>query len=561
MWRNLKVDPISYLLPLTLLIYIQFFHQLGGLGLVGPDEPRYAKVAKEMLDSGDYITPRLSGQPWFEKPILYYWLTVLAYRVLGISEFSARLPSALAGTLGVLAVFFLGVYRKNGRLGFLSAAILSTCVLYFSLARAASVDMLLTATLAVAWSSVLVVLVPEIGRETKEKPPPLSRVPPVHLWLFYSSLALSVLAKGPVGLVLVLSSVFLFLTVTRQLHLLRRMRFAFGLVLFSIITLPWYWLCYRANGYVFVEEFLVKHNLERFSTERFQHLQPFWFYLAVLFVGFLPWIFQIGSAARRFLGSRSERISPERSLNLYLWLWVIIPLIFFSSSKSKLPAYLLPVAPAIALLTAIEFERFLGSRSDGREGKWFKGCVWCQSLFTILLGAFLPFIAGRLNVEISRFVPQLSSGLLALGLVGMVFLSRQQVRAFFASYLIGVALIVVFITYRIFPEVDHLESSRKLAAQLKQLGFVDQPVFIYGLSRRVEYGLNFYLDTRTRIVYSENDLQPASGKPSFLITPLSFDRNSVLVGSGIERETVFQHQRIFTVIPRANDFPSRGGAS
>jgi 4-amino-4-deoxy-L-arabinose transferase-like glycosyltransferase len=148
-----KLESFAVLL-LLLVSYLQFFHQLGGLGLVGPDEPRYAQVAREMAASGDFVTPRLHGEPWFEKPILYYWMAAAAFKALGVSELAARLPSAMAGLLGVVAVFLVGRHWVSTRCGLAAALILASSPMYLSLARAASTDMILTSALAMSLACI-----------------------------------------------------------------------------------------------------------------------------------------------------------------------------------------------------------------------------------------------------------------------------------------------------------------------------------------------------------------------------------------------------------------------
>jgi 4-amino-4-deoxy-L-arabinose transferase-like glycosyltransferase len=543
-----KTRPLFYLLPVFLFIYLQFFHRLGLLGLVGPDEPRYAEVAKEMLISGDYITPRLSGRPWFEKPVLYYWVTALAYRVVGVSELAARLASALAGAAGVLIVCRLGRDWISARGGFLAALVLSTSVLYFSLARAASMDMLLTGALTAAWAGLYFSLFRTIkGNNLSDL---WSKCSSKSAYLVYTFLGLSVLAKGPVGLALLASSFWLFILLTQQFQILRKIRLATGSLIFLGITVPWFWLCYRVNGYIFVDEFLVRHNIERFTSDRFQHIQPFWFYLAVLFAGFFPWIFQIVSPAGRFFRKGLRVNSVEQAKELFIWLWVLVPLLFFSFSRSKLPGYILPTAPAIALLVAREFEIFLTGNQTSHEKKWFERTAILQAAFICLLGLALPFTASRLNLQIASFVPQLASVLVGSGALGMFFLYCGQIRALIACYLVGIGLMVVLITHQIFPAIDHLESSRKLAIFLKQEGFANQPVYLFGLSRRVEYGLNFYLDTTTEIIYSVSDLKNSNGKEFFLITPFGFEPGTLLSHSEIRMQTSFDNQKILKLVPK-----------
>jgi len=530
-------------LPLVLLfIYLQFFHRLGALGLVGPDEPRYATAAREMLLSGDYVTPRLSGQAWFEKPALYYWLTAFFYKLFGVNEFAARLASALAASFGVMVVFLVGRDWISVRAGFIAALILSTSALYFSLARAASMDMLLGGTLLTSWACLYFILFGNQssklgGRDFKGTS---------AAYLSYIFLGLSVLSKGPVGLVLWGGVLALFLLITRQFQILKKMRLPLGTLVFFVVTLPWYWLCYQANGYRFIEEFLMRHNLERFTTTRFQHTQPFWFYFAVLFAGFFPWIFQIISPARRFFNSRLRISSGVEAKELYIWLWVLVPLLFFSFSRSKLPGYILPIAPSMALVIAAEFERFLTGKLDSRSRKWFSRAAFFQSLCVFLLGVVLPIAKNQLNIEIGPFVPQLAGLLIGAGTLGVIFACRREVQQLLACYLIGMGLAVLLIIHQIIPQIDHLESTRQLATILKREGFVNQPILILGLSRRIEYGLNFYLNTTTKIIYSENQLRPGE-EEIFLIAPHSFDPKSFLSHFSVKSETVFDNQRILKV--------------
>jgi 4-amino-4-deoxy-L-arabinose transferase-like glycosyltransferase len=530
-----KTKPLYYLLPIFLFIYLQFFHRLGLLGLVGPDEPRYAEVAKEMLISGDYITPRLSGRPWFEKPVLYYWITALAYRVLGVSEFAARLASALAGAAGVLIVYQLGRDWISARGGFLAALVLSTSVLYFSFARAASMDMLLTWALTAAWASLYFSLFRGVEENNLG-----------NLWggsssklgyLVYIFLGLSVLAKGPVGLVLLGSSFWLFILLTQQFRILTKIRLATGGLIFLGVTVPWFWLCYRVNGYSFIDEFLVKHNILRFTSDRFQHTQPFWFYLVVLFAGFFPWIFQVFSPAGRFYRKTLKLTSLEQAKELFVWLWVLVPILFFSFSSSKLPGYILPIAPAIALLVARECENFLAGNQTSHEKKWFELTAILQASFICLLGLTLPFTASRLNLQIASFVPQLASVLVVSGTLGIILLYRGHIQGLIACYLVGIGLTVILITHQVLPAIDHLESSRKLALVLRQEGFANQPIYLYG-------------DTTTEMVYSVSDLNKSNGKECFLITPSGFEPRTVLSHSEIRTQTNLENQKILKLAPK-----------
>jgi 4-amino-4-deoxy-L-arabinose transferase-like glycosyltransferase len=531
----------ALLLLFAVFVHLQLFHQLGRLGLVGPDEPRYAQVAKEMALSGDFITPRLYGETWFEKPILYYWLTALTYKTMGVSEFAARLPSAVAGLLGVLAVFWIGWRWISFQCGVTAGLILAASPLYFSLGRAASTDMLLTSMLTLSLASLYLGLFEK--SEAAQAPAGTSK----GIYGFYGFLALAVLAKGPVGVVLAASSLVVFVLLTRQFSLLGRIVSMRGGLLWAGLTLPWYLLCYRANGWPFVEEFILNHNLARFATDRFQHSQPFWFYLPVVFGGFFPWLFQLIRPAWQ-LARKSERTSRRDRVDLLLWSWALVPLLFFSFSKSKLPAYVLPMVPALALLAAREWERVSESFAAERSKIWFLA----QGGFIVFLGLVLPLAAQVLNLNLDRFLLPLTLLLCGVGACGILLARQRQWRTLLGVYLLGVGSAVGLILHGIVPAVDSQESSRQLAAVLTRQGFSGEPIFIYGLSRRVEYGLNFYLNTRTKIIYSEEELEYPKRGSFFLLTTPSADIESLFPLARNESQSSFNQQRILRMSRRSS---------
>src|SRR5213592_663552 len=189
---------------LALFCYVLFFHGLGGIGLIGPDEPRYAAIAREMAMSGDYITPRLYGTPWFEKPVLVYWLASTSYKLFGFNEAAARLPSAVAASICVFFVYWCGRKLWDAWIGLLAGLILATSIGFFAFARAASMDMPLAACLTTALVFFLFG-VNDVDRRRR-------------LWFpaFYAALGLGVLAKGPVALLLPALSLAGFLLLRRK---------------------------------------------------------------------------------------------------------------------------------------------------------------------------------------------------------------------------------------------------------------------------------------------------------------------------------------------------------
>ena len=249
-----------------------FFYGAGQFGLIGADEPRYAQVAREMLERHDWITPMLGGHAWLEKPPLYYWQAMLAYSVLGVSDVAARVPAAIDATLLVIAVYlFFRRFRRGVEVD--AALITASCAGVVGYARAASMDMALAAAFAIgmlAWWA---------WRESGKR---------VYLALFYLCMALGMLAKGPVAPFLAAVVIVLFAAAARELRLIVRTLWLPGILLFCVIALPWYFAVQMRNPQFF-REFILEHNLARFSSDLYHHRQPFWYYLPVTALALVPW--------------------------------------------------------------------------------------------------------------------------------------------------------------------------------------------------------------------------------------------------------------------------------
>src|SRR6266481_10044235 len=250
-----------------------FFYGLGAFGLLGADEPRYAQVAREMLDRSDWVTPTLQGKPWLEKPVLYYWQAMLSFRAFGVTDRAARVPAAFDAAVLVAAIyFFLGRFRPRSELD--GALITASCAAVVGFARAAATDMPLAATFAIAllgWYA---------WYESRTR---------IYLAAFYIFLALGTLAKGPVAPALAAVIIFLFVAVMRDWRVIPGALWIPGVVLYLAVTLPWY-IAVQVRNPEFLRVFILEHNLARFSQDLYHHRQPFWFYLPVVALALLPWI-------------------------------------------------------------------------------------------------------------------------------------------------------------------------------------------------------------------------------------------------------------------------------
>lgn len=453
-----------------------FFFGLAYFGLIGADEPRYAQVAREMLARHDWVTPVLGGVPWLEKPPLFYWQAMLAYAVFGVNDFAARLPSAVDATLMVLAVFlFLRRFRPEFQLD--GALITASGVAVIGFARAASTDMPLAAMFTIgmlAWYA---------WHGTSRK---------VCLAFFYIFIGLGVLAKGPVALFLAGLVIGIYALMRKNLRLVTRTLWLPGILLFCLVALPWYVLVQLRNP-EFLRVFILQHNLERFGSNLYHHREPFWFYIPIALLGLLPWTAFVVDAvivnARRWWNER--RAVPRDGLGLFLLIWLIVPIFFFSLSQSKLPGYILPALPAGSLLI-VEY------LSRNQEGKPFKKSVIVfHSLLSV--GLIVPAALISTIVLTHHFPWGRSTALLfaiAAGLAGLcaLALTKYGLRALRFVTLVPLLIAVSAVLRLGAPALDESFSARPVARQLIELQGENLPVAVFRSRREVEYGLQFYFN-------------------------------------------------------------------
>jgi len=474
------------LLLLAVVCYVLFFHWLGKIGFLGPDEPRYSSIAREMFRSGDYITPRLNGSAWFEKPVLMYWGAALGYAIFGVGEFGARFPSALAATLSVFFVYFCGSKLWGQTTGMLAALVMSSSIGFFAFARAASMDMPLTACLTMALCSFLLAINTK-GSESRR-----------WFYAFYAFLGLGALAKGPVAFVLPGASLFGFLLFRLRLNEWKTWH-PKGVLITIGIAAPWYIACTWLNGVGFLREFFLNHNFNRFTTNLYGHPHPFYFYLPVLVMLTFPWTFLLISALRR-------RFDRNDAL---LACWIVVPMVFFSFSVSKLPGYILPVVPAIAMLCARELRR--------EPSRLFRIGVLIEAGTMVFIGVGFGFFGELLNVNphvdgmlIAGVTFVIAAALVVIGL----WLKPQVLAAF---NLIAIMLLVVFGVSLILPRFNISDTMRPSAAALRDLVPDEQVVYMYKPQRWEEYGLQYYRPGKVAAINTSDEmLSVTSGQSDVL---------------------------------------------
>jgi len=303
--------------------------RLGAVPLLGPDEPRYARVAVEMQRSGDWVNPTLRGEAWLEKPALYYWLASAAFRVWGETEFAARLPAVAAGLLLVGTVAMLGARLYGAAAGLHAGFILATSLLAFAYGRAATMDMLVAAPITVAIGLFALGLLGIAGG--------------LAIPVAWAAIGMACLAKGPLGLLLPGLVVSGYAAATRSWWPLQRLLLPVGLIVFALVAGPWYLLIFASQGRHFLDVFFLNHNLQRFTSTIHNHPGPILYYVPLLLGGLFPWSGLVlpGLAAARPRASR---------VDLFVILWFLLPFLFFSAAGSKLPGYILPCLAPLALL-------------------------------------------------------------------------------------------------------------------------------------------------------------------------------------------------------------------
>ena len=466
-----------------------FLYGLGQFGLIGADEPRYAQVAREMLERGDLITPVLGGHPWLEKPPLYYWQAMLAYKVLGVSDWAARLPSALDAIFLALAVyFFLRRFRPGFELDV--ALITASSAGIVGYARAASMDMALAATFTVAmlgwWA----------WRETGEK---------IYLAVFYGFMALGTLAKGPVAPFLTVVVIVLYAAAVREWRSVLRTVWLPGILLFCAIALPWY-IAVQIRNPQFFHEFIVEHNLGRFSENLYHHTEPFWYYLPVIGLALVPWtVFVIAALVRaiRLWWPRRKRDAVEADLenqfSVFACCWLIVPVVFFSISQSKLPGYILPAVPAGGLLLAESMHQKLSDDA----GPVAKGIVILHALLAAapivpaLLIAYL-IMQHRLPGGQPMFVALAIAFVLSAG-IALTLARKNGLRMLRFVTLIPIVLTLGAVMRLGSEAIDQTLSARPLSREIARIETHPLPLAVYHVRRELEYGLTFY---RNRLTFN-----------------------------------------------------------
>lgn len=479
---------------LVLLLGLLFGAGLGNRALWTPDEGRYVEIPREMVESGDYVTPRLNGVKYFEKPPLFYWLEAGAIKTFGLNEWSARLWPALFALFGCLGVYVAGRRLYDRRTGLIAAAILATSPLYYALGRVVILDMAVSVLLSLAMLAFLVGL-----RE------PLGLARRLWLWAFYALAALATLSKGLIGMVIPAMIIGTWIIVLWDWRLLLRIYLPSGLFVFLAVAAPWHVLAAQANP-EFARFYFIHEHFERYLTTAHERFKPLWYFVPVLVGGFFPWIVfatqGLAASARGFWRDRQARREE-----LFLVLWAVLIFAFFSLSSSKLAPYILPILPPLALLVA----KHLSSRWEEERSTGWNAAFFVIFVTGIVLAGLLLF-AGRDGAEPSRVADAVDElGLVfyfvvaTLGVLGLVPWIAYRYRGAAAGIAAAVVAAALFLNAVVLalPGLDERRSVKSLALAVKVRLQPGDEVIVY---RTYPQDLPVYLERRVTIAEWREEL-------------------------------------------------------
>jgi 4-amino-4-deoxy-L-arabinose transferase-like glycosyltransferase len=493
---------------LVLLASLSFGAGLGRGAITDADEAFYAESAREMVESGDWLTPRYNYDPRFQKPAFYYWLVAATYVATGPNEFAARVWSALAGIGLVLVIAAAGRRWFDDETGFVAGAIGATNFGYFALARMALPDLPLTFFITLAIYAALVAM---LDRE---------RHPRRWLLLAAAAAAFGFLTKGPVAIVIPAIVVAPIVLLERRSTNLAIRDFVIALVLFLVIALPWYVAMWVEHGTAYLAGFFLGDNYERFATTRFNDPRPWWFYLPVLAGGLLPWtpLTVVWLAPlKRFVNRRGD----IGTVDLRLLMWALLPLMFFTLSIGKQPRYVLPVLPPLALLLAgsiIERTRDWRSLDGARvRSRRSTAVVFGSALagvFLITL-AYLIFRVRILFVDVDDTLSLAASAVIAAAGALVVIVSSTSAWRLAP----GVLALAAGVTFAVLPygvlSAPRDSSVARMAELVKTSNAQQGPVGTYGALVR---NLIFYTGMRHIDVVNDDHLaQFVAASPSALL--------------------------------------------
>ncbi|OHB88517.1 MAG: hypothetical protein A3D13_06530 [Planctomycetes bacterium RIFCSPHIGHO2_02_FULL_40_12] len=483
-WKYTHIQ-VAFLVIFTGFLFV---FDLGSRDLWAPDEPRYAQVAREMLENKNFVLPHLNGEVYPDKPPLLFWLIDLfSMPFRTVTEFFARLPSALSGIGCCIAVFFLGKFTFSQRTGFIAALILATNVNFLWIARRSAFDVLLTFLITMS----LLCFYSGYSRDSKRT---------ILFLLSYVFMGLAVLTKGPLGLFLPVIIIASFLVMEGNLKLYRYMAIGRGCIVFSIIVFSWFVLASLEGGKEYVSEILNNQIMGRFFNS-WKDKEPFYYYFIRFPMEFMPWSLFIPGVV---IYSIKEKNKGFRKLHLP-FVWFTAVFIFFLIASGKKGRYLLPLYPAASLLVAWFLDSIILNPEKYKSHRII--CIPDYVLFgfIIVFSISIPFVVNTYFPVKNVNSVIISSLCIGVSVFSLVFLYRRKMAVFLMSKFLAVLIIFVLSVKIVIPEINRKKSAKPFCKKINTIMQPENKLAIFGFYKDAYL---FYTGRKyIKVIQNTNDLK------------------------------------------------------
>lgn len=491
-------------LGLLILCYFIFFFNIGNYPLMDVDETRYVSMSRDMFHFKDFLTLYLNGEFFFEKPPLYFWGECLSFAIFGkVTEFTARFPVALYGTLSTLLLYFTGKKIVSRRYGFISALILATTLEFVILAKFAILDIVVT--MCVGFSVMFGFLTQFVKDKNKK----------YFWWLFYIFSGLAVMAKGIPGFVVPFAIMF-FVTIANKTfkQVFKPQYILPGFLLFFLIVLPWHLIMFKIHDPLFFHEYIIKHHIERFlNSNEINREQPFYFYILTILWGLVPWIFSaiaVGITKLKSIKKFSvkELSSPQKYM-LFNAIAFVVTMLFFSSSSTKLITYILPVYFFTACIIAFVWEDYM---FNGKYKKPINISVYILGGICILAGiltCFAQFVLPAQTYADFLIIKWFCIVLVLLfGISSIACAIKNFLKGVFTAYVLLILITSAFGT-KLFYQMDYEFGQNDLMQFAKYAKAHNNKVVVLNDERKYSvvyyYGEPTDMDSRDVLFISQKD--------------------------------------------------------
>ena len=478
--------PGMMLLSSFSIVTIILLLNLGATTLFDMDEPTYAQIAREIVKTGDWITLRFNGLPWFDKPPLFFWLIGASFKLFGFNEFAVRLPSALAALGTLIITYLLGcAYFGNQRQGIKTMLITAGCLQFYVIARLAVVDMLLTFFITLAIYSFV------LWRQGKKN----------AILLSYVAMALATMTKGPVGAIIPAAVIIIYLAQQHRLRDILKMKPLSGLLIYFLLAAPWYLAEYNLYGKVFIDEFFGHRTFTRYLQPLEQQSGPIYFYIVFLLIGLFPWSLFLPSAITASIKNRRDPLPL---------IWAGFIFLFFTGAATKLPNYMLPLYPALALTIAGIWPESnpLDIRGQRRA---YGGAIALIAASALLTWGIFWLAHNKLDQavateQIKRILPVLMILPAGFSISCLAAALRREGAIIYKGITLTALSFITLLGLLIFPALNATKPLPELAAEAATLLGNDEPIYSYEMFNA---SITYYSERRMLRVKSLQEVSKA----------------------------------------------------